>query len=283
MIDAGSTAIEDLAQALAPPSEGEARVNLDFGTVTALDPFTVMVRGVSVPYALRLHSYQRAAAGDKVFVLRVGPVALVLGPRWSVDNMARLVDIPTAPPPPTPPAPPPPPPAPSTLVVRDFPLTGIRQYRGDPWWQFPTGNHMNYGYDSSRFQYRTAWVVDAAAVRTAIAGKSVQSVQVYLHNLNTYRGTGTQVVLVEQHGSAVLPDFWSQVARQKVIAIWTFPVPPGEWTAWLDVTSTVDLSVFQGFALPDRGLTDFTTYGYCAGPYDSINADPPILRVAWWQ
>lgn len=270
---AGSLALAELARTLVPEPEAATALRFDVGTVTALNPFTVSVRGVAVQYARRLHSYQQAAVNDKVYVLMVGPSVLVLGPEWEKDDYAINTT------PPAPPPKPPPPPAPSVLVTADYGLTAWNQYRGEPIWGGPSNAHLNYGY-SSGFQFRVAWLVNAAAVRAAISGKKVHSVYLRLHNLNTYRGTGTQTVVVQQHTSATLPIGWSAVAGRTPVAIWQFGVPPANQAAWLNITSTVKLATFQGFALPDAGSTDPRSYGIMASPADG---DPPILRVNYWS
>lgn len=289
MRPAGSIAQAELARALSPAPETNPTVSYDVGTITSTNPLTVSVRGLSIPYAPRLQSYQRAAVGHKVFVLLIGASALILGPAWTVDNLLQIGEdcahpsTPASPPqPPTPPPQPPPPPPPATLVTRDYPITWYTQYRGDPAWGNPTGNHLNYGY-SVGYQFRSAWTVDSAAVRAAISGHKVQSVQLYLHNLNAYRGTGTQVVVVEMHTAKTAVNNWSALPGRKALAIWQFGVPPANQARWLNITSAVNLATFGGFALPDAGNTNPTSYGYVSSPLDNTLRDPPILRVAWWQ
>jgi hypothetical protein len=278
MRDAGSFALEELARTIAPAPEANTAVSYDVGTVTALDPFTVAVRGVSVVHAPRLHSYQRAKVNDRVFVLLVGATAVVLGPQWASDDVAYLTDV--ALPVPVPPDPPPDPPPPQTLVVGQYAATWAGSFRSNA--PYNPGGHLRYGFDvAAREHFYSAWLYDTARIRADVAGRPIHAAHVHLHNRYTYRGTGTQAVVIHRHSAQAPPGAWDQVAGRVPSAIWMFPVPPADQAGWIDVGLNLDLSTLGGHCIDQGGGQEFTTFGWMYGTA-SAPPDPPIFQIQYW-
>jgi hypothetical protein len=273
---AGSFALDQLAARLSPSAAPEApSVRIVQGTITALDPFTVSIRGRPLAYPYRLASYQQAKVNDAVYVLVSGSTLLVLGPEWEKDTYA----VAAAPPPPPPPKPPPPPP--ETLVTRVYNVDWWSSFRGNA--PYNDRSLLYYGFDVYfKQQFHTDLRFPGATIRSHVGSSRIQSVELSLWNLYTYRGTGTQAVRVHQHSQSATITDWSQIGALRFLVDWLFPVPPASRTAWLNITKYFQLSTFAGIALAQEAWGNaYTTFGWMASPYSSPQWYPQ-LRVKYW-
>jgi hypothetical protein len=273
---ASSFGLEALAAKLSPSAAPESPdVRIVQGTVTALDPFTVSIRGRPLAYPYRLASYQQAKVNDAVYVLVAGSTLLVLGPEWEKDTYA----VAATPPPPPPPKPPPPPP--DTLVTKVYNIDWWSSFRGngvynDQW-------RLYYGFDVYfKVHFHTALRFPFNTIRADVGAHRIQSVELSLYNLYTYRGTGTQIVSVYQHSQGNTMTDWSQIGALRFLANWSFPVPPAGRTVWLNITKSFLVSTFAGIALAQEAWGNaYTTFGWMASPFSNPQWTPQ-LRVKYW-
>jgi hypothetical protein len=272
---ASSFGLEELAARLSPSATPEAPgVRILQGTVTDLDPFTVSIRGRPLAYPYRLHSYQRAKVNDKVFVLVAGATLLVLGPQWTADDTAVAT-------PPTPPPPKPPPPPQEVLVTKVYNIDWWSSFRANA--PYNDQYRLYYGFDVYfKVHFHTALRFPFNTIRADVGSHRIQSVELSLYNLYTYRGTGTQTVSLYQHSQGNTMTDWGQIGALRFLANWSFPVPPAGRTAWLNITKNFLVSTFAGIAITQEVWGNaYTTFGWMASPFSNPQWMPQ-LRVKYW-